>query len=88
MKTRADETWGGLLFLVADNHVEHDRLGGERRHLVAEAVLVEASCVRGKCVLAVGLALTRIHNFALGVDNLQEVRYDARVAKVHMMVHG
>ena len=42
----------GLGFL-ADVHAEHDHFGRHRRHLVAEAVLVDAVAVRSKRVLAV-----------------------------------
>lgn len=59
-----------LLRCVPNIHVEHDDFGRHRRHLVAEAVRVDALHVRGKRVLPARLALALVDHLVVGADNL------------------
>ena len=55
---------------LGDIHGEHDDLGRHGRHLIAEAVLVDAVGVRRERVLAVGLAIALIDQLVVGPGDL------------------
>ena len=55
---------------LGDIHREHDNLGGHSRHLIAEAVLVDAVHVSGERVLAVGLAVALVDDLVVGPGDL------------------
>ena len=55
---------------LSDGHVEHDRLGSHRGHLIAKAIPIDTVHVCSKGVLATGLSLTGIDDLLIRTDNL------------------